>query len=91
MITGYMLVQVGSDFVTADMIVWNLYRRPAYGIVEAMLDVNPQLAYVHRLTPFIPPGVFLRVPVDPDLMKGTPPARQPSNLWPDISTAGTTP
>lgn len=82
-ITGFELMQVMGDFVTADLIVWRRYKRPAPGILEKMLDANPQLAYVHRYTPFIPPGTYVRVPIDPDLLAGKPQASQTTNLWTD--------
>lgn len=78
-ITSYELVQVMSDYVDADLIVWKRYRRRAPGIVEAMLDANPQLAIVHQTTCFIPAGVFVRVPIDLSLLAGSPPITP--NIW----------
>ena len=83
MVTGFELYQVMGDYVTADMLVWKRYRQFAPGIVEVMLDANPQLAHVHRYTPFIPSGVFVRIPIDPDKIMGIPPPDQYSNLWTD--------
>jgi hypothetical protein len=48
-----------------------------------MLDANPQLAFVHRYTPFIPPGVYVRVPIDPTLVLGKPPTLPQDSLWTD--------
>ena len=48
-----------------------------------MLDANPQLAFVHRTTPFIPPGVYVRIPIDPQLLAELPKPDQYSNLWTD--------
>ena len=81
-ITGFELVQVASDYVTADLIVWKRYRQKALGIVEKMLDANPQLALVHRYTPFIPPGTYVRIPIDPGLLQGRP-QQAIVNLWTD--------
>lgn len=72
-----------SDYVTADLIIWKRYRARAEGMVELMLDANPQLAYVHRFTPFIPPGTYVRVPIDPALVLGRPPTRPQDSLWTD--------
>jgi len=80
-ITSYELYVVTTDYVTADLICWRRYGRPAPGIVEAMLDANPQLAYIHRSTPFIPPGVYVRVPIDPALLAGRGQVQQITNLW----------
>ncbi|HVX58055.1 MAG TPA: tail protein X [Candidatus Saccharimonadales bacterium] len=80
-VTGYELVQITGDGVTADLIIWRRYRRPAPGILEIMLDSNPQLAYVHRYTPFIPPGTYVRIPIDPDILAGKPTSSQMTNVW----------
>lgn len=82
-VTGFELIQITSDFVTADLIIWKRYRNRAPGMVELMLDANPQLAFVHRVTPFIPVGVYVRVPIDPTLMLGKPPLLPSDNLWTD--------
>jgi len=82
-VTGFELYQVSGEGVTADLLVWRRYRRPAPGILEIMLDANPQLAYVHRYTPFLPVGLYVRLPIDPDLLAGKPPVSATSNLWTD--------
>ena len=82
-VTGFELIQITGYGVTADLIVWRRYRRPAPGILEKMLDANPQLAYVHRTTPFLPPGLYVRVPIDPVLLAGKPQPAPVSNLWTD--------
>lgn len=81
-VTSFELVEVQGDGVTADLLVWRRYMRPAPGILEIMLDSNPQLAYVHRYTPFIPPGTYVRIPIDSDLLAGRPKSAQ-VNLWTD--------
>jgi phage tail protein X len=82
-IVGYELYTVATEYVTADLIIWKRYRRKAVGIVEAMLDANPQLAYVHRRTPFIPVGTIIRVPIDPALILGKPQQLPQNSLWTD--------
>ena len=82
-IIGFELHKITSDFVTADLIIWKRYRARAPGMVELMLDANPQLAYVHRFTPFIPVGTFVRVPIDPALVLGKPPTLPQDSLWTD--------
>jgi phage tail protein X len=82
-VTGYELYEVTSEFVTVDFLVWKRYRQRARGIVEIMLDTNPQLSWVHRTTPFIPVGVYVRIPIDPDLIMGKPPVLPTSALWTD--------
>jgi phage tail protein X len=82
-VTGFELVQIMGEGVTADLLVWRRYRRPAPGILEIMLDANPQLAYVHRFTPFLPPGIFVRIPIDPDILNGKPQSQPSTGLWTD--------
>jgi phage tail protein X len=82
-VIGFELHKVMSDYVTADLIIWRRYRARAPGMVELMLDANPQLAYVHRFTPFIPPGTYVRVPIDPALVLGRPPTLPQDSLWTD--------
>jgi len=82
-IIGFELHKVASDYVTADLIIWKRYRARAVGMVELMLDANPQLAYVHRFTPFIPVGTYVRVPIDPALVLGKPPTLPQDSLWTD--------
>lgn len=71
-VSGFELFVIASDFVTADMLIWKKYRKPAPGMVEILLDANPQLAMVHRITPFIPVGTYVRVPIDLSLLAGLP-------------------
>lgn len=80
-VTSYELYQVKADYVTADLIIWNRYKKPAPGMFEALLDANPQLAIVHKSTPFIPTGVFVRVPIDPLILSGKYQGPQVQNLW----------
>jgi phage tail protein X len=84
-ITAFELVQITTDYVTADMIVWKRYRQRAPSIVEIMLDANPQLAFVHRRSPFLPVGVFVRVPIDQAMLLGKPISKPQDYLWTDRS------
>jgi len=81
-VIGYELYVVNSEYVTADLLVWKRYRQKAIGIVELMLDRNPQLGrMVHRYTPFIPVGTYVRIPIDPDLLQGRPTSDDQINVW----------
>ena len=83
-IQSYELYMVQSEGVTADLIVWQRYKMRSPGIVEAMLDANPQLAVVHKNGPFIPVGTFIRIPIDQDILSGRRPISVP-DLWTDRS------
>ena len=82
-VIGFELHKVLTEYVTVDLIIWKRYRSYARGMVELMTDANPQLAYVHRTTPFIPVGTYVRVPIDPALVLGKPPTLPQDNLWTD--------
>jgi phage tail protein X len=82
-IIGFELHKILTDYVTVDLIIWKRYRARAQGMVELMLDANPQLAFVHRTTPFIPVGTYVRVPIDPSLILGRPPTLPQDSLWTD--------
>jgi phage tail protein X len=80
-ITSYEYLTVQGDFITADLLVWRRYKVPSYGIVEAMLDRNPHLARIHRNGPFLPVGTQVRIPIDPDILRGTPRALKTITLY----------
>lgn len=83
MITGFELYTVSSDYVTVDLIVWKRFMGRAPGIVELMMDANPHLAFAHRRSPFLPVGVYVRVPIDPDLLLHKPKSLPQDSLWTD--------
>lgn len=82
-VTSWELIQVQSEFVTADLIIWLRFMNRAPGMVELMIDANPQLAFVHQTTPFIPVGTYVRVPIDSDLVAGKPLSLPQDTLWTD--------
>jgi phage tail protein X len=84
-VTSYDLVTVGSDFVTADLILWRRYRNRAPKMVERMLDDNPHLAKAHRYSPFLPVGTQVRIPIDYAILSGAAQLANTVVLW------GTTP
>lgn len=82
-IVGFELYAVATEYVTVSSIIWKRYLGRAPGMAELMMDANPQLATVHRRTPFIPVGVYVRVPIDPDLVLGKPKVLPQDSLWSD--------
>ena len=82
-IVGFELYQVATEYVTVDFIIWKRYLGRARGMAELMMDANPHLAFAHRRSPFIPVGVYIRVPIDPDLILGKPPQMEHDSLWTD--------
>jgi phage tail protein X len=80
-VSGYDMITVESENITADLIVWKRYRIPAYGILEAMLDANPHLARLHKTSPFLPVGTQVRIPIDLGILKGSPQPKTTIMLW----------
>lgn len=74
---------VTSEYVTVDLIIWKRYLGRASGMVELMMDANPHLATAHRRSPFLPVGVYIRVPIDPALLLGQPRTLPQDSLWTD--------
>jgi phage tail protein X len=80
-IDGFEILTVQGDFITADLIIWRRYRCRTNGAVEALLDLNPHLARIHRETPFIPPGTQVRIPIDFHMLKGRPKPIEQDVVW----------
>ena len=80
-VSSYDLVTVGSDFITADIILWRRYRNHAPGMIEQLLDDNPHLAKAHRYSPFLPVGTQVRIPIDYEILAGTPQVKSTVVLW----------
>ena len=82
-VIGFEIHKVLTEYVTVDLIIWKRYRAYARGMVELMIDANPQIAFAHRTTPFLPVGTYVRVPIDPALILGKPPTLPQDSLWTD--------
>jgi len=80
-VTSYDLVTVGSDNVTADLILWRRYRNRAPKMLERLLDDNPHLAKCHRYSPFLPVGTQVRIPIDYEILSGMPQVKSTVVLW----------
>lgn len=78
----YEVYQVGSEYITADLLVWQRYRKRSQGVFERLLDDNPQLSVAHRTSPFIPPGTVIRLPIDTSLLRSVP-RPGTAGLWTD--------
>lgn len=80
-VDGFDLITVQGEFITVDLLVWRRYRTPAPGVVEALLDLNPHLAKLHRSSPFLPIGTQVRIPINFDTLKGSPQPKSTIVLW----------
>lgn len=77
------MMTVAGERITADLIIWRRYKCRAPGMFEALLDYNPHLAHIHRASPFIPPGVQILIPIDPDLLQMKPRMLKVKEIWGD--------
>jgi phage tail protein X len=80
-VTSYDLVTVGSDYITADLILWRRYRNRSPMMLERLLDDNPHLAKLHVSSPFLPVGTQVRIPIDFDILSGAPQRKNTVVLW----------
>lgn len=80
-VSSYDLVTVGSDYITADLILWRRYRNRSPGMIERLLDDNPHLAKCHNTSPFLPVGTQVRIPIDYELLSGRPQRKNTIVLW----------
>lgn len=80
-VTSYDLVTVGSDYITADTILWRRYRNRSPGMIERLLDDNPHLAKAHRYSPFLPVNTQVRIPIDYEILSGSPQKKNSIVLW----------
>ena len=80
-VQSYDLVTVGSDYITADIILWRRYRNRAPGMIERLLDDNPHLAKCHMTSPFLPVGTQVRIPIDYAILSGAPQKKNTVVLW----------
>lgn len=79
--TSTEIVAVTSDRVTVDLLVWRRYRVPANDVVSATLDINPHLAELHRISPFLPVGTQIVIPIDPDRLALRPPPVEARSIF----------
>jgi phage tail protein X len=80
-VSGFEYMTVMGDFITADIIAWRRYRCRCDGIFETMLDLNPHLAHAHRISPFIPVGTQVRIPIDYEALKMRPKQLNRDYTW----------
>lgn len=82
-ITHYEYVTIQAELLTADAIIWRRYRVRTPGIVEALFDANPQIARsgASAASPFLPQGMQIRIPIDPDILAGRPKPLPISAVW----------
>lgn len=70
--TKFETVRIRGEGVAPDLLIWRRYKRPAPGVLEAFLDMNPHILPALALGPFLPIGELVRIPIDQKILEGTP-------------------
>jgi phage tail protein X len=74
-------VVIEGDNITPSLLVWRRYKRPAAGVLENMLDMNPDLIELLSQSPYFPVGAIVRVPIDQAAISGAPRSVKQVTLW----------
>jgi phage tail protein X len=69
-LTPFEIVEVRGMGITVDLLVWRRYRRRTTGVVELMMEMNPEIARAHRFGPFLPVGLVVKLPIVQELLDG---------------------
>lgn len=72
MATTWEQVRIKGENITPDLLIWRRYKRPAPRMLELMLDSNPAMTYALAAGPYIPVGMVVSIPIDSEILKGTP-------------------
>lgn len=65
-------IVVRGDNITPALLCWRRYRRPYPGVLENMLDMNPHILEGLALSPYLPDGAIVRLPIDRSLIDRAP-------------------
>jgi phage tail protein X len=63
-LTPFEIVEVRGMGITVDLLVWRRYRRRTTGVVELMMEMNPEIARAHRF------GLVVKLPIVQELLDG---------------------
>lgn len=79
----YEMVVVKGEGITPSLLVWRRYKRKANGIVEQLLEMNPELPALLADSPFLPVGHIVKIPIDQTILSGGPVTKQQIKVWGD--------
>ena len=74
-------VRIRGEGVAPDLLIWRRYKRPAPGVREKFLDMNPHVHEALASGPFLPVGVVVKIPIDPAILNGAPVVRSVVRLY----------
>lgn len=69
----YEVVRIEGENIEPAKLIWRRYKRPAPGIHELFLALNPHLAPHLGTSAYLPVGEIVRIPLDHRLLSGRPP------------------
>lgn len=72
---------VTGERIEPGKLIWRRYRRPAPGITEIFMDLNPHLREHFITSPYLPVGVSVLIPIDSDLIAGRPQRIETQKMW----------
>jgi hypothetical protein len=65
-------VRIKGENITPDLLIWRRYKRPADGMMELFEAMNPHVLQDLAVSPYLAVGSLVSVPVDSDILEGTP-------------------
>ncbi len=65
-------VRIKGEGIAPDLLLWRRYKMPSPGMLELMLDRNPQIMEDLAVGPFLAVGRIIHVPIDRDTLEGRP-------------------
>jgi phage tail protein X len=79
----YETIVVKGEGITPSLLVWRRYKRRALGIVEQLLEMNPEVPGMLMQSPFLPVGTIIKVPIDQRILNGGPVTTATVKVWGD--------
>jgi len=65
-------IQVRGDNIPPDLIMWRRYKRRWRNSLSYFLDANPEVLGHLKTSVFLPVGQWVRLPIDDEVLRGTP-------------------
>lgn len=65
-------IKIAGEEITPSLLCWRRYKVPYTGVLENFLDMNPQILEGLSKSPYLPVGVFVRMPIDTAVIAGAP-------------------
>lgn len=79
----YEVISIKGEGITPSLLIWRRYKRPAAGVLEFFLDMNPHILDGLSKSPYLPIGTIVRLPIDQKALSGAPQSIKQATLWGD--------